>query len=209
MKKKIKRQKFPIVDRSLQYKFLAMIIVYGVITEIFLAGFLFVPDFIALHNEDLSLEIRGAAADRVLTLHTRVWPAVLALICILGVHSFRVFLRLVGPLFRFRWAFEKLSRGELNFRVKLRAKDYLTQDAEIINEMIDVLDKRLGKIQTVSQDAIKSVRALEQSVSKISGPKDNFQKLLKSHRKHLEELANQSRYFQLSSGEKEEQASSS
>lgn len=209
MKKKFKRQKFPIIDRSLQYKFLAMILVYGVITEIFLAGFLFLPDFIALHDEDLSLEIRGAAADRVLTLHTRVWPAVLSLICLLGIHSFRVFLRLVGPLFRFRWAFEKLGKGELNFRVRLRKKDYLTQDAEIINGMIDAFDEKLGKVQLSSQDAVKSILALEQSVKKLSGPNDNVQKLLKTHRKHLEDLVNQSGYFQLSSGEKEEQASSS
>jgi methyl-accepting chemotaxis protein len=209
MKKKFKRQKFPIIDRSLQYKFLAMILVYGVITEIFLAGFLFLPDFIALHDEDLSLEIRGAAADRVLTLHTRVWPAVLSLICLLGIHSFRVFLRLVGPLFRFRWAFEKLGKGELNFRVRLRKKDYLTQDAEIINGMIDAFNEKLGKVQLSSHDAVKSIRALEQSVKKLSAPRDNVQKLLKTHRKHLEDLVNQSGYFQLSSGEKEEQASSS
>lgn len=209
MKKKFKRQKFPIVDRSLQYKFLAMILVYGVITEIFLAGFLFLPDFIALHDEDLSLEIRGAAADRVLTLHTRVWPAVLSLICLLGIHSFRVFLRLVGPLFRFRWAFGKLGKGELNFRVKLRKKDYLTRDAEIINEMIDVFNEKLEKIQLGSQDAIKTVRTLEQTVDKIKDPKGQVKKLIKTHRKNLETLVDQSKYFQISSGEKEEQAPSS
>ncbi len=123
-----RRRQYPIVDRSLQYRFLAMILIYSMTIMIFLAVSLFVPDIIKLRDEGLSFEVRAVAADRILTLHARVWPAVIALICIIGVHSFRVFHRFVGPLYRFRWAFEKVRNGDLGFQVKLGKKDYLRQE---------------------------------------------------------------------------------
>ncbi len=123
-----RRRQYPIVDRSLQYRFLAMILIYSMTIMIFLAVSLFVPDIIKLRDEGLSFEVRAVAADRILTLHARVWLAVIALICIIGVHSFRVFHRFVGPLYRFRWAFEKVRNGDLGFQVKLGKKDYLRQE---------------------------------------------------------------------------------
>jgi hypothetical protein len=97
-----RRECFSLVDRSLQYRFLVMILTYSAMIMIFLALFLFLPDIMKLYDEGLSLEARGIAADRILTLHARVWPAVIALICIIGMHSFRALLWIVGPLYRFR-----------------------------------------------------------------------------------------------------------
>jgi len=136
MEEKRKRRKFPIVDRSLQYRFLVIILAYGMITIIILAVTLFVPDIINMNNQNLSIELRGAAAERILTLHMRVWPGIIAVVCIFGLHSFRTFHRVIGPLYRFRWAFEKVGKGDLNFRVKLRTRDYLNREEEMFNEML-------------------------------------------------------------------------
>jgi hypothetical protein len=67
---------------------------------IFLALFLFLPDIMKLYDEGLSLE-------------ARVWPAVIALICIIGMHSFRALVQIVGPLYRFHQAFEQLRNGKI------------------------------------------------------------------------------------------------
>jgi len=69
---KTRRKQYSIVDRSLQYRVLAIILIYSLVIVLFLAVCLFIPDILAMANQDLSLEMRAAAADRLLTLHSRV-----------------------------------------------------------------------------------------------------------------------------------------
>ena len=64
-----RRRQYPIVDRSLQYRFLAMILIYSMTIMIFLAVSLFVPDIIKLRDEGLSFEVQAVAANKILTLH--------------------------------------------------------------------------------------------------------------------------------------------
>jgi methyl-accepting chemotaxis protein len=203
MIKRNRRQRFPIVDKSLQYRFLAMILIYGMIVIIFLFVFLFVPDIIQLQDESLSLDIRAAAADKILTLHARVWPTVITLMCVIGIHSFRVFHRFVGPLYRFRWAFEQVQNGNLGFRVKLRAKDYLRREEEALNEMIEMLAGKLRGIQLASLDAVKSLGKLEQKITKVSGLTKPDKELLRVHRQHLDTVIDAAGYFQLQESQQE------
>lgn len=205
MKKKSRRRAYPIIDRSLQYKFLFMILAYGLITIAILAIALFIPDIIAVNNEHLSLEMRGAAAQRILALHARVWPSVIAVVCLLGIHSFRVFLRIVGPLFRFRWAFSKIGKGDLNFRVKLRKKDQLRQEAKMFNEMMDIVAVKWGKMQVAGMDSLRSLDALEELVPKMGSIRGEYRQILESHRENLENLVEQARYFRLRAEKKADQ----
>jgi nitrate/nitrite-specific signal transduction histidine kinase len=204
MKQRYKRRKFPIVDRTMQYKFLTLILAYGMIIVMFMGLMLFVPDFLALSNETLSIEVRSAAAQRILALHSRAWPAIIALICIISVHSFRIFLRLIGPLYRLRWAFSKIKDGCLNFRVKLRKKDYLHREEALVNEMIDVFARNWGSIQDSGLDALRSLEDLERSLSDMDSWEEAHQFLLSTHRKHLENLVEKTHYFRLTA-EKEGQ----
>jgi len=197
MEERIKRRRFSIVDRSLQYRFLAFVLAYGLITIIILAVSLFLPDVLNMNDENLSMELRGAAAERILTLHMRVWPSIIAVICIFGLHSFRTFHRIIGPLYRFRWAFNKIGKGDLNFRVKLRTKDYLIKEEEMFNEMVDAIAGKWKNIQSVSEQALKSLDTLEKSLSEARGRQLFPKRLLKTHRKHLETLQSKSKYFRL------------
>lgn len=201
MTEREKRQRFPIVDRSLQYRFLVMILTYSAMIMIFLALFLFLPDIMKLYDEGLSLEARAIAADRILTLHARVWPAVIALICIIGIHSFRALLRILGPLYRFRWAFEEVQKGNLGLRVKLREKDYLRREEKAINEMIGTLSGKLRGIQLAGQDALRSLDELEQIVTKKGDLTETDREVLRVHRRHLDTLMDTARYFQLETDE--------
>jgi methyl-accepting chemotaxis protein len=201
MTEREKRQRFPIVDRSLQYRFLVMILTYSAMIMIFLALFLFLPDIMKLHDEGLSLEARAIAADRILTLHARVWPAVIALICIIGIHSFRALLRILGPLYRFRWAFEEVQKGNLGLRVKVREKDYLRREEKAINEMVETLSGKLRGIQLAGQDALRSLDELEQIVTKKGDLTGTDREVLRVHRRHLDTLMDTARYFQLETDE--------
>jgi len=189
----------------MQYKFMTLILSYGMIIVMFMGLMLFVPDFLAVSNEDLSIEVRSAAAQRILALHSRAWPAIIALICLISVHSFRVFHRIIGPLYRLRWAFSKITNGCLNFRVKLRKKDYLHREEALVNEMIDVFARNWGSIQDFGLDALRSLEDLERSVSDMDTWEEADQELLRTHRQHLENLVEKTRYFRLSAEEEEKQ----
>jgi len=196
-----KRRRYPIDHKSRQYRFLAMVLIYNLIIVAFLFICLFLPDLMEMQDKTLSLEIRAAAADKVLTMHARVWPAIFTLICIIGLHSFRGFHRLIGPLHRFRWAFEQVRDGNLNLRVELRKKDSLHQEAKSFNEMIEALAARIKRTKIAGMDALKSQEELEQALEKNGELSQAGKQLLRFHRKHLETLAETTRYFRLRNGE--------
>jgi methyl-accepting chemotaxis protein len=197
MKLRHKHRHTRIVNRSLQYRFLVTVLIYGFITVSFLSVYIFVPEIMKMQDETLSFEARAAAADRILTFHSRIWPVAIALICFLGLHSVVFFHRLVGPLYRFRLTFEQVRSGDLSFRVKIRNKDYLHPEEAVLNEMIEMLAGKLGTIQLASLDALKSLGELEQ---KADGWTETDKELLRLHHQHLDRLTDTARYFQLQKG---------
>ncbi|MBW2063597.1 MAG: hypothetical protein JRJ03_01570 [Deltaproteobacteria bacterium] len=200
-----RRRLYPIVDKSLQYKFLALVFVYGMIIVFFIGIVLFVPDILDIMNEDLSLELRAKAADRMLALHFRVWPAVLALVCLLAIHSFRIFLRIAGPLYRFKQAFASVGEGDLGFRLKLRKKDYLHEEEKAFNRMLDGLQERLEMLSQCLGKGMASIEALEKTLTKENLGSEEKQLLLE-HRNRLKAMAEEIGRFQLNkSGERGEE----
>jgi hypothetical protein len=186
-----RRRRYALVDRSHQYRFLALVLSYNVLIVLFLGLSLFLPDILRMQDSTLSLEMRAAAADRILSMHTRVWPAVIALLCLIGIHSFRTFHRFVGPLYRFRWAFDQVRSGNLGFRVKLRRKDYLHREEDVFNEMLEVLAVRVGGIQTAGLEALRSLQELGLQESGA------VQERMTPLRRHLDTLMEDAGYFRV------------
>lgn len=198
MKLLSKRRRSYIVNKSLQYRFLATILIYGFIAVVFLSIYLFVPEIMKLQDQSLSFEVRAAAADKILGFHTRIWPAAIALICFLGLHSTLFFHRVAGPLYRFHWAFEKVRDGDLSLRVKIRRKDYLHHEEGVLNEMIEMLAGKVESIQRAGLNALKSLGELDQTAS---GWTEADKKALRLHRQQLDTLMDTVRYFQVQKGE--------
>jgi methyl-accepting chemotaxis protein len=198
-----KRRRSYIVNRSLQYRFLATIIIYCFITVAFLSVYLFVPEILKLEDESLSMQIRAVAADRILTFHSRIWPASIVLVCFLGIHSVLFFHRVAGPLYRFHGAFERVREGDMSFQVRIRKKDYLHTEEELINEMIEAIAGKLRTIQLASLGASNSWDEIEQ---KLSGWTEGDKKLLGVHRQQIDTLVDTARYFRLREEEQEPEA---
>ena len=201
MLKKDIRRRTRIVNKSLQYRFLTMILIYSSILVLFMAIFLFVLDIIQMQDQDLGLKIRTMAADRLLTKHVWVWPAVLVLIGIIALHSFRSFWRVVGPLYRFRVVFEQVRNGDLSYPIKIRDKDYLHQEEQTLNEMLRALAEKLEIIQQTGEGALKSLVELEKKATDEINASDTHKKLLNIHRRHLAELMETARYFRFKRAE--------
>ncbi|UCB51114.1 MAG: hypothetical protein JSW56_09810 [Deltaproteobacteria bacterium] len=189
-----RRRAFPVIS-SLQYRFLAMTLIYSFIIVGFFAFAVFAPDVFEMLDQSLSQEIRSSAASRVLAKHTWVWPAILSLIILLSLHSFRAFHKVIGPLYRFRWAFEQIRNGTLLLRVKTRDKDYLQTEEEALNKMLEVLSGKLEIVRDASQEAFQSIEELEQAANMGNGWTKTQRDLLRAHREHLERLVTEVQFF--------------
>jgi len=197
VKKAFSRRRTRMVNKSLQYRFLAMILIYSASLVLFLALVLFVPDIVHMRDQHLSLDVRAAAADRLLTRHVWVWPSAFVLILIFSVHSFRSFWRVAGPLYRFQMAFRQVRGGDLSYPIKLRDGDYLHPELKTLNEMIQALAEKLGGIQQAGENALKSFKELENHAAGGSTLKDTHQALLDAHRRQLEGLVETALYFRV------------
>ncbi len=161
MSSTFKRRQYPIIFRDRQYRLLAMVLFYSFTIAVIFFVFLFLPDFIQMRDTTASLELRAYAADRVLMLHTRLWPAILAMICLIGLHSFRMSLLFIGPLKRLEWAFKKLKGGDLAFKVTLRQGDFLMEEGDLLNQTIDTLAERINRVKSATESAEATLKELE------------------------------------------------
>jgi methyl-accepting chemotaxis protein len=168
-----------------------MTLVYSFLIVCFFAVVTFLPDMMDMRDPGLSLEARS----RVLTKHTWVWPAVLSLIIVLALHSFRSFHKVIGPLYRFRWAFEQVRNGNLLLRVKTRKKDYLQTEEDALNNMLEVLSGKLESIKEATEEAFKSIDELERAARKGNEWSKPQIDMLCAHREHLQRLVTEVQFF--------------
>lgn len=185
MTRNYKRKPYRIFSKSHQYRVLAIILVYNCIIAGILVTVLFVPEFMRMNDQTLDIQIRAAAANDILMLHYKVWPVIFLLILVIGLHSIRMFNRFIGPLYRFNITFKDVQNGDLSYRIKLRQKDFLIQEANTINDMLDVINQKVSDIQTRGQDSIDLLNKIEQ------GKKENIDIL----RQNLDKLVTSANYF--------------
>ena len=199
-----KRKFTSVVNKSLQYRFLAMMIIYFVILILFLGFTLFLPDMIQMRNEDLSMAVRVAAADRMLLKHAWVWPIVLIISVLMGLHSFRSFHKVAGPLYRFKWAFEQIQNGNFGLVVKIRKKDYLHAEETSLNNMLRVLESRMETVMKGSRNALQSFEQIEKKMKESNSLNQDQEDQLHLHRQCLNEINEALGYFKLGDNIKED-----
>jgi methyl-accepting chemotaxis protein len=138
------------------------------VVAIFIAIFLFIPDFLRMQDLTIPLAERARAAEKVLAFHTRLWPALLALVCLLGMHSFRVFHRFIGPLVRFERGFKCIGEGDLECRIHLRKNDFLREEETAFNEMMSELQDHMTAIKKTTAEAHEAFERLDAQLSAIA-----------------------------------------
>ncbi len=149
---------------NFQVRLLVINLVYFLAIILVCAIMLFGPAVLDLQNETISWDLRHEAATQFLSLHTRLWPAMIVLFLLLTIHSIRVSHRIAGPLFRFRQTFESVAEGDLKVRVTLRHRDYLVREAGSINDMLEGLSERIRSIQDRSDDIVALTADLRTSI---------------------------------------------
>jgi methyl-accepting chemotaxis protein len=208
MNMKRDRRRAFVATSSLQYRFLAMVLIYCFVIVAFFAVAVFVPDLMEMEDQSLSLVARGNAAARLLTKHSWVWPAVFSLILLLGMHSFFAFQKIMGPLYRFRCALEELANGNLRHRVRIRRNDFLHAEEQIFDGMIKSLNAKIACLKDAAEEARISLGRLEQAVNTGTPLNETQLNQLTLHRQHLDRLATGIQVFRLQEeGEKETEGS--
>lgn len=193
--RKYKRNPYRIINKSHQYRFLALILIYIIIITGVLVSVLFVPDIMRMNDQSLSIEARAVAADNILMLHYRVWPVIIALICVISLHSIRTFNRFIGPLYRFDLTFRDVRNGNLDNRIKLRKGDFLLQEADVINDMFDVINQKIKNIQEKGQTALTILNDYEQWQQENINKNDPDTGKITMLRQNLDELIDSANYF--------------
>jgi methyl-accepting chemotaxis protein len=199
MKRRSRRRWFPVVNRSLQFKFLAIILAYGGLTILVLGAALFLPDFFHLADETLDFQAKMRASEIIVAIHQRLWIPVILLLTFVGGHFFRIFHRVVGPLYRFRWAFGEIAKGNLALTVRIRQDDFLQLEEAALNDMINAVSEKLESVQKATDAALASLdrfeRLLPPDPEAPIGPE--IRQSLGEHRQALKAVREEMRGFKL------------
>jgi len=200
MKDKNRRRWFPLVDAQLQFKFLAVILGYGATLLLVIGCALFFPDFLVLTDETADPITKTKAAEFILTTHARLWLPVITALLLIGMHFFRSFHRVVGPLYRFRWAYEKIGGGDLGITVRLRANDLLPREEKGLNDMICSLAEKVRMVKDSAVKVSSSFGEIEKQFATMAEPQDsenNMERLLVEHRHAIKSLTEKLSVFTL------------
>lgn len=102
----------------------------------------------------------------ILELHARMWPGLLAVAVLVGLHAILTSHRIVGPLYRIDKVLKGMAAGDYSYRITLRRGDGLQELADVVNHLGEQLNQRravfLALIQRV-QGALQ--KAQEESTT--------------------------------------------
>lgn len=185
MTKQLQKRKRFLVHKF-QYQLVVVNLLYFLTIFLIFAAVLFVPLMIEMESAGPSWNKAQGAANQFLTLHAKVWPAVLVIFILLTGHSTLVSHRIAGPLYRFRAVFKAITEGTLSNQVTIRKHDYLQQDAGVINEMIRSLRTKITGIREKHDGARAALNKLKRAVD--NGSVKEMKQYVKILEAQMEEL---------------------
>ena len=127
---------------------------------VFLLGIL--PLIASIEDGSEALGDRAISARILLYVHESILPYLLPLFGGLFLHSILVSHRIAGPIYRFGVVLRSMLRGDFSPRVRLRPRDYLKEEARLLDELLGTLDSKFAKLK-------EDVRALEGLVGELGG----------------------------------------
>ena len=175
----LKRKKF-IINRSLQFRLLALALCYALFFTFSLAALLFTPLMVQLDAVNPQSSEAANLATSILYLHNKYWLTVLLILVVISLHSILTSHRIAGPLYRFNLAFKDIERGKLPKPIQLRKGDYLTDEMNQINGMIASLRKKFEELNRLHGEVDTAIAELNQDPVTVS-PEE-----LSLHLKNLE-----------------------
>ena len=180
----LKRRRF--IVAPFQYQLLGVYVIYLLIILFVFAATVFVPLMVQIDNSSLSFDEKSQVADQFLVLHHRLWLPLLIVFVLLVVHSVIISHRIAGPLYRIRRILKSVGRGDFTVRTTIRSNDYLMKEAEVVNEMAEMLSEKIKDIRRKSGEASATLADLRRSIDSAS--LDEMEQKLEELSAHLNGL---------------------
>ena len=142
----LRRRKF-IVNRELQISLLRNSFLYVLLFVAVIGVVFFVPLLAELTESEIASERTLQVGNQIRYLYTYFWPAVILAMILIFLHSVRASHKVAGPLYRFKLVLEALQEGEISSPISIRKGDYLQQEADLINQVLESLRQNLEGLQ--------------------------------------------------------------
>lgn len=158
-----------LINNDLQLRVIGYSLVYLAVIMAITCATIFYP---VLRDMMMSegVEIQYRAAQTFLILIKRLALAAIFAFVLTFLHQVLISHRICGPLVNFTNTFNKVKEGDLTRTVHLRKIDYLKGESLVINEMLDSLRQRIGKIK---EDNDRLAESLEDFSNRIEGITDD------------------------------------
>lgn len=167
-----RRQRWAIVH-PLQIRILSIVLAYSLTILVMLAIPLFTPLMQGLDDRALPWQEKALIANNLLDLHDRYWPWALGAVLVLLIHcahSMLAMYHVAGPLYRLKTLFPQIGQGNLSIRTTLRKGDFLTPEADLVNQMTAQLQAKITSIKTAQAAVALDVSQLHHAVMAMDNP---------------------------------------
>jgi len=177
------RRKKLLIDGSQRQLLGVYFVHFMVVLVVFFAAMVFIFNQQVIRSS-LSVAQKQEFTSLMSSFAHRMWPTMWILFVLMVVHVLYVSHKIAGPLYRIRTVLSYVGSGNLTARAKLRRGDYLTQDADAVNEMAGELDNRIGRMRDEWTAARRALDDLEESIGSAS--RSEAKQRLEELRSHLE-----------------------
>jgi methyl-accepting chemotaxis protein len=191
------RRRHFIINKDLQFSLLTISIFYLLLFLVVIGSILFIPVMIELDQVDYASDQAVQAASKIMYLHSKFWPAVVFALILIALHSIRTSHKIAGPLYRFDRLFESMKEGNLSSKITLRKGDYLINEMDNINEMLESLQIRVQEIKDAQSGLNEAISECKDVVSHAS--KDEISKRMNDITEKGDQLGERLAYFKLAS----------
>lgn len=159
-----------VINKEFQFKVIFYNFIYLFSASVITAIIILFPEIIKMNSSAVSDIEKYHAATNFIKISARTIPAIFALFTISFVHMLILTHRICGPIISFNKSIDEFKKGNIKARINLRKKDFLTQESENVNE---VLENFSNYIESLKDD----IENLEKKAEGCDGLKNEIIKL--------------------------------
>ena len=163
----LRRRKY-VIRPKLQVRLMILSISYVIFFCAVIGAYLFIPLMIELDKSDMGSDQALVAAKRILYLNEKFWPAILLSFFGIACHSIFISHKIAGPLYRFNFIFKAIKEGTVPPLIQVRKGDYLYNEMENINQMLEQLRDKLIGLREAEAQLNRSIIKCKDTVSHSS-----------------------------------------
>jgi methyl-accepting chemotaxis protein len=194
---KFENRRRNVLIHRMQLGFVLLCLGYVLFFLVVLSVALFTPLILALRqNTELSANLIRAS-NNYLYLHSSFWPAAAIALVIIGLHAIRISHRVVGPLYRHRVVFQTMAKGVMPAAVHLRRGDFLQEQTDELNAMIEGLRLHLAAVQEEHHRLAEAVEKVRSEAEQ--GGAENLEGQLAALSEAANRMASELDYFRIES----------